>query len=164
VAADLVIGQLLDGPRAARLVTQRALDPAQPGLDTVIDRLRDAASRKQARTPYEREISRAIEHVLVENLMALAGSASMPQVRAIASHKLKGMMTEMNQRGMLIDTPDAEVQVASARYLAEEIKRFLDRPAASMPRQSVPEAPPGAPIGQPAMEWLRRTVGECWGY
>ena len=56
VAADLVIGQLLDPARAARLVEQRALDPAQPGLETVIDRLRDATLRKQARTPYEREI------------------------------------------------------------------------------------------------------------
>ena len=163
VAADLVIGQLLDSSRAARLVAQRALDPAQPGLDTIIDRLRDATSRKQARSTYEREISRAMEHVLVENLMALASNASMPQVRAIASYKLKAMMTEMNQRGLLVNTPDAEAQVASAKYLADEIKRFLDRPAQSLQRQSVPEAPPGAPIGQPAMEWLRRIYGEC-GY
>jgi hypothetical protein len=96
----------------------------------------------------------------------------MPQARAIASYKLKSMMTEftlrsaqreggMNQRGSQADAPDAEAQVANARYLADEIKRFLERPAQPAPRLSVPEAPPGAPIGQPAMEWLKRTLGEC---
>jgi hypothetical protein len=163
VASDLVIGLLLDGPRAARLVTQRALDPSLPGLETVIDRLRDATLRKQARSAYEREITRAMEHVLVENLMSLASTASMPQVRAIATHKLKAMMTEMSQAGRSSGATDAEAQVANARYLADEIKRFLDRPAPPAQRLAVPEAPPGAPIGQPAMEWLRRMFGECGG-
>jgi hypothetical protein len=169
VAADLVMGELLNPARAARLINQRALDPSLPGLDTVIDRLRDAASRKQARSPYEREIVRALEHVLVENLMTLASTGSMPQARAMASYKLKTMMTELalrssqreGGRGSLVDTPDADAQVANARYLADEIKRFLDRPAQPAQRLGAPEAPPGAPIGQPAMEWLRRTFGEC---
>jgi hypothetical protein len=93
--------------------------------------------------------------------MTLAGTATMPQARAMASYKLKSMMTEMNQRGSQADAPDAEAQVANARYLADEIKRFLERPAQPAQRLSVPEAPPGAPIGQPAMEWLKRTLGEC---
>ena len=37
------MGELLNPARAARLINQRALDPTLPGLDTVIDRLRDAA-------------------------------------------------------------------------------------------------------------------------
>jgi len=161
VAADLVMGELLNPARAARLINQRALDPALPGLETVIDRLRDAASRKQARSAYEREITRALEHVLVDNLMTLASTAPMPQVRAIASYKLKAMMTDMQQRGTLMNTADAESQSANAQYLADEIKRFLDRPSQPAQRLAVPEAPPGAPIGQPAMEWLKRTFGEC---
>ena len=163
VAADLVIGQLLDPARAARLVEQNALDPAQPGLEGVIDRLRDATQRKQARSPYEREIVRAMEHVLVENLMSLASTASLPQARAIATFKLKALMKDMTQRGVLLNTPDAEAQSANADYLADEIKRFLERPSQPATRQSVPEAPPGAPIGQPALEWIRRVFGECGG-
>ena len=163
VAADLVMGELLDPARAARLVNQRALDPTLPGLETVIERLRDATLRKQARSAYEREIVRAMEHVLVEHLMTLASTASMPQARAIASYKLKAMMTEMGTRGSLAETPDAEAQVANARYLADEIKRFLERPSPPAQRLAVPDAPPGAPIGQPAMEWLKRTFGECSG-
>jgi len=167
VAADLVMGELLNPARAARLINQRALDPTLPGLDSVIDRLRDAASRKQARSPYEREIVRALEHVLVENLMTLAGTAPMPQARAIASYKLKGMMTELALRTAPREGgpgPDADAQVANARYLADEIKRFLERPAQPAQRLAAPEAPPGAPIGQPAMEWFRRALGECGGY
>ena len=163
VAADLVIGQLLDPARAARLVEQRSLDQAQPGLEGVIDRLREATLRKHARTAYEREILRALEHVLVENLMSLASTASMPQARAIATYKLKAMMKEMTQRGVLMNSTDAEAQSANADYLADEIKRFLERPTQPATRQSVPEAPPGAPIGQPAMEWIRRVFGECGG-
>jgi len=167
VAADLVMGELLNPARAARLINQRALDPTLPGLDSVIDRLRDAAARKQARSPYEREIVRALEHVLVENLMTLAGTAPMPQARAIASYKLKGMMTELALRTAPREGgpgPDADAQVANARYLADEIKRFLERPAQPAQRLAAPEAPPGAPIGQPAMEWFRRALGECGGY
>ncbi len=163
VAADLVMGELLNPARAARLINQRALDPTLPGLETVIERLRDATLRKQARSAYEREILRAMEHVLVEHLMTLASTASMPQARAIASYKLKAMMTEMGTRGSLVETPDAEAQVANARYLADEIKRFLERPSPPAQRLAVPDAPPGAPIGQPAMEWLKRTFGECSG-
>ena len=163
VAADLVMGQLLDPARAARLVEQRSLDQTQPGLEGVIDRLRDATSRKLAKSAYEREILRALEHVLAENLMTLASTASMPQARAIATYKLKAMMKEMSQRGVLLNTPDAEVQSANNEYLADEIKRFLERPSPTATRQSVPEAPPGAPIRQPAMEWIRRVFGECGG-
>jgi hypothetical protein len=161
VAADLVIGQLLDAQRAARLVAQRALDSTLPGLDTVIDRLRDATSVKQARTPYEKEITRAIEHVLVENLIGLASSASMPQVRALATYKLKTMMESMERRGIVLNDPDGTSQLANSAYLADEIKRFLGRPSQPATRMAVPEAPPGAPIGQPAMDWLRRAYGLC---
>ena len=158
VAGDLVIGQLLDPARAARLVTQRAVDPTLPGLETVIDRLRDAASVKHARSPYEAEISRALQYVLVENLMTLAANAPMPQVRAVATYKLKGLAQDLDGPGP-VSTGIA--QVATSSYLAAEIRRFLDRPAPPQQRVAVPEAPPGAPIGQPAMDWLRRVYAEC---
>ncbi len=115
VAAELVMSQLLDPARAARLVEQRSLDPAQPGLEGVIDRLREATQRKQARSPYEREIVRAMEHVLVENLVSLASTASLPQARAIATFKLKALMKEMTQRGVLLNTPGRGSSVSQRR-------------------------------------------------
>jgi hypothetical protein len=38
--------------------------------------------------------------------------------------------------------------------LAMDIQRFLDRPAGPAMSIGAPAAPPGAPIGQPAMDWL----------
>jgi hypothetical protein len=40
--------------------------------------------------------------------------------------------------------------------MAEDIKRFLERPAEMMKPIVAPEAPPGAPIGEEAMDWLAR--------
>jgi hypothetical protein len=163
VAADLVISQLLEPARAARLVAQRALDPLLPGLDTVIDRLRTATSSRAARNAYESEISRATSHVLVDNLTSLAGSAPMPQVRAIATHELKEMMRELERPATPAAGRTSAIQSATEGYLADEIRRFLERPAQPSPRPELPDAPPGAPIGQPAMDWLRNVYGECSG-
>jgi hypothetical protein len=52
-------------------------------------------------------------------------------------------------------------QAAHASLLAADIKRFLDRPAPPATRLEIPEAPPGAPIGEPAMDWLRRLEPPC---
>jgi hypothetical protein len=160
VASQLIIGELLEPARAARLVAQHALDPQLPGLDAVIQRLTDAVSAKHARTPYEREISRATRHVLVEQLITLAGSAGMPQVRALASYRLRALMESL--RGQRAGGRPADIaERAAEEHAAAEIERFLDRPAQPAQRLAVPDAPPGAPIGQPALDWLRRMDGSC---
>jgi hypothetical protein len=38
--------------------------------------------------------------------------------------------------------------------LTRDVRRFLERPAAPYGAPPVPTAPPGAPIGEPAMDWL----------
>jgi hypothetical protein len=165
VAADLVVGQLLEPARAARLVTQRALDSTLPGLETVIDRMVDATSVKRATTAYEAEVSRATQYVVVDALVLPAGNASMPQVRAIATQKLRALATTMStptvQATAAGGVARSSPQAAATAYLVDEIKRFLDRPSAPAQRIAVPGTPPGAPIGQPAMDWLRRVYGEC---
>ena len=46
--------------------------------------------------------------------------------------------------------------------LAADIKRFLERPVpATVASLPAPTAPPGAPIGEPAMEFLRRWMPAC---
>ena len=51
----------------------------------------------------------------------------------------------------------------SAHYalLARDIQRFLDRPAETFSQAETSSAPPGAPIGQPAMDWLGRLEPVC---
>jgi hypothetical protein len=154
VATDMVIAQLLDPARAARLVEQNALDASLPSLGSVIDRLIAATYQAAPANGYDREILQAQQHVLVENLMALADRAPMPQVRAIATSKLRSRMTA----GRATTNGTASVM---ASYLADEIDRFLKRPASAVPIAGAPEAPPGAPIGDPGMDYLGRLGRYC---
>jgi hypothetical protein len=155
VAADLTLGFMFEGARAARMVEQAALDPTLPGLERVIDQVIAATFRTPAATAYEAEIGRAVQRVVVEHLITLAGNASMPQVRAIASHKLRQQIAPLQA------TQARTASAAHGSLLAADIKRFLDRPAPAAVRTEIPDAPPGAPIGEPAMEWLRRVEPPC---
>ena len=156
VASDLTVGFLLDDARAARLVEQHALDPALPGLDTVIDQLVSSTFGATSANAYEAEIARAVQRVVVERLMTLASTADMPQVRAIASQKLQ----QRAQRLAAVPLTNASAS-AHAALLASDIKRFLDRPFAPATRTDIPAAPPGAPIGDPGMDWLGRLGSFC---
>jgi hypothetical protein len=90
--------------------------------------------------------------VAIDRLMDLAANADMPQVRAIATHRLA---RRMQQSGSM--TSGAEADQAHHQLLAADIKRFLDRPHAAYARPPVVDAPPGAPIGgDTGMEFLRR--------
>jgi hypothetical protein len=161
VAADLVTSLVLTSDRAARLVEQKALDPTLPGLEDVIDGLYAASFGATARTPYEAEVQRAVENVVVDALITLASNAAMPQVRAIATRELRQREAALN-RGIPGGTPGITYgAIAHNAELAATIKRFLDRPSAPAPRMTVPEAPPGAPIGEPAMEWRRLIEPAC---
>ncbi len=151
VASELTLSFLLDAERAARLVEQRALDPSLPGLTQVLDVLDGATFDAATANPYEQEIARSVQRVYVDSLMRLAATAGMPQVRAIASQRLRLRM---------IDAGKAQGQ-AHAELLADDIKRFLDRPSPPAQRTDSPQPPPGAPIGEPAMDWFRRLEPLC---
>jgi hypothetical protein len=99
-------------------------------------------------TPYEAAIRRAEERVLVDRVIGLATASSNSQVRAIASWKLSKLAARA--------TPGNDADVANRTLLAADIKRFLERPAETMRVIPAPDAPPGAPIGDPGMDWLAR--------
>jgi hypothetical protein len=156
-AADVTIGSILSPDRAARMIAQHALDPSLPGLDDVIGSLRKATFEAPVASPYEREIRRVTGRVLTGQLMSLAANAPMPQVRAIATAHLAHLQTT----GFTSNT-DAADGPAQA-LLAADIKRFMERPIAPIATPALPEPPPGAPIGDPGMDFLAR-VGWCaWG-
>ena len=154
VAADHTVSQLLDPERAARLVEQKALDPSLPGLDDVLERLLAATWRKAPPplSSYEAEIARAVEHVVAERLMGLAGGARMPQVRALATEAL----------ARRINSPvGGWLGTAHEELLAGDIRRFRERPAAPLASPAIPVAPPGPPIGEPALDYLRSLEPLC---
>jgi len=155
VAADLTIGFVLSNDRAARMVAQKAVNPALPGLADVIDRLTTAAFNAPAGSSYEAEIRRSTERVLVTRLIDLADTAPMPQVRAIALQKLKAIQRRP------IDAATPAGDVAMLQLIASDIQRFLDRPSEPARRVATPGTPPGAPIGDPGMDFLAGYVDEC---
>lgn len=145
-AADLVVQFLFNPERAARLVQQRALDPGQPGLDLVIDRVVSATFDAVPASPYEAEIGRAVQRVVLDRLMGLAVSAEMSQVRAVATQKLTLLA---DRRGPV----SAENRAARALFAAD-IRRFLARPYDPTKSMAAPDAPPGSPIGLPDVEFV----------
>ena len=153
-AADLTLGVLLNEARAARLVEQHALDSSMPGLHGVLDRILAATFAAAPADPYEAEVQRAVQRVVVERVMNLASGADMSQVRAIASATLRVPAAALTATG---SSPAA----AHASLLASDIKRFLERPAPPATATPIPPAPPGAPIGDPGMDWLRMTEPAC---
>jgi hypothetical protein len=144
VAASLTVSSLLTPERAARMVEQKMLDESLPGLDDVLYRLIGASFGADANGAYETEVKRAVEGVVVDRIEWLATNADMPQVRAISTAALGSVRVDLMAMG---DSPHAAM-------LAMGIQRFLERPAEPMALPGMPEAPPGAPIGQPAMDWL----------
>ncbi len=113
----------------------------------MIDTLAAAAFDARAATPYEAEVRRATERVLVDRLIALASTAPAAEVRAIAADRLDSLRARL-------ETVNAPDERPMARLLAADIKRFLERPAEPAKAGPIPAAPPGAPIGDAGERWL----------
>ena len=142
-AAELTLDVLLNAQRAARLVEQAAFDPRLPGLQEVLDRLGEATFASAAEGGYQAEVKRVIEDAVVRELVELAGSAPMPQVRAMA-----GLWLRDRRDRLAALAPGAPVaERAHALRLVDQIDRFLERPAEPWAPPRPVETPPGSPIG-----------------
>ena len=139
--------------RAARMVEQKALNPALPGLEDVTDRLIATVFDAKPADGYQTEIGRGLQRILASQLMGLVTGSNMSQVRAIAAFKLKALQQRMSARGNVATLAQAER--AHAQLLAADIQRFLDKPTDPATRiLATPPAPPGAPIGDRGMDYL----------
>jgi hypothetical protein len=150
VAATHTFASIFQAERSARLVEQHALDQTLPGLGEVIDQVGASLVQAAPAGPYEAEIARAVQRVAAEQLMALAASAEMPQVRAIVTLKLDAA------RRQLLNTANSgadEAVSAHASLLGRDIARFLENPD-TYKRPAPIVVPPGAPIGEPGWDWL----------
>jgi hypothetical protein len=149
IAADITIGFILKPERAARILAQHVVEPTLPGLDEVIDRVTKATFEAATTSPYEEEIRRAMERVLVDRLTWLATASPNGQVRAVASLKLDQIGARLRSES---GKPDADR--AQHMLLAADIKRFLERPAEVQKLIPTAPAPPAAPIGDMGQDWL----------
>jgi hypothetical protein len=150
VASDVTIGFVLELDRAARVVAQHAVEPSLPGLEEVIDRLTKATFDAPVASPYEAEVRRSEERVLVDRVMWLATGSRNGQVRAVATLKLSKLAARLKA-----EAPAGEAEQAQHMLLAADITRFLNRPTDPAKPMPAPDAPPGAPIGgDTGSDWL----------
>jgi hypothetical protein len=153
-AADLTLTQVLDPARAARLTSQSAYDPTLPSFGTVLDRIVAAIFDDRPAGAYAAEVHRAVARGLVDRLMTLAGEAPMPQVRAVATSRLRRIAARLKAAPAVTDA-----QAAHAQLVQADIARFLDRPFPQARPSTPPAVPPGAPIGSGA--WSSVDDGWC---
>ena len=128
---------------------EHAENTALPGLREVIERLEKATFGAAAATPYEQEVRRVEERVLVDRVTWLATSAPNAQVRAVATLALTELAARLKAQPGVGDGERAQHAL-----MAADIKRFLERPAEPAAIMPAPDAP-GAPIGgDTGMDWL----------
>ncbi len=157
IASDVTIGFVLEPDRAARVVAQYAIDPTLPGLEEVIDRLTKATFDGVAANPYEEEILRASQRVLVDRLMWLAGRAPLAQVRAVALLRLERLRERLKD-----DAAEDDATRAHRLLMANDLGRFMERPSEIIAPTYTSTAPPGAPIGgDVGMDWLSPVLWDC---
>jgi hypothetical protein len=141
-AAGLTVRLILNPQRAARLIQQRAADPAIDGLGEVIDRLLAATWRAPKSAGATGEVQRAVNMVVLYQLMALAhDQTAAAQARAVAWAKLE----EVRKYAAGTGAPDPLWQ-AHLDFAAAQIKYYQENPK-EIPITRPAEAPPGQPIG-----------------
>jgi hypothetical protein len=144
VSASHTVNTLLTADRAARMVEQALFDASLPSLRDVLGRVIDASFGATANGAYEAQVKRVVEGVVIDRIQWLAANASMPEVRAVSTSVLSRM------HGNLVAMTDSP----HATTMAMGIQRFLERPAEAGGIPGALSAPPGAPIGQAARDWL----------
>jgi hypothetical protein len=151
VAASHTVNNLLTSDRAARLEQQAALDPDQLSFEAVLGGLVRATFGEAPSDAYEAQIHQAVQAVVVDRMMWLAANASMYSARATANATLSRIATRLGGQAD-----------GHSMTLAQDIQRFMDRPAAPATAPAGVNAPPGAPIGQPAMNWIIGSPAQDW--
>jgi hypothetical protein len=137
--AAMVLEQLLDPERAARLVVFADREPEAPALNEVLEAVRRATFEPGAAdsTAMHRSLRRVAQREAADAMMILGAHAdSTPEVKAAAHAALEGIRTRVQNS-----------QEADLRLLARDIARYLENPAEYAPKSSAPPQPPGAPLG-----------------
>ena len=140
----MVVEQILDAERAARLV---AFADRQPNaltlpevLETIIKTTWDAPD---AATPVLKSIQRVTRREALDAMMMLGGNANAtPEVRAVVLQRIARLGEQLQ-----VKTGDDPIAAALTAQAKDDIRRFLANPTANAPRSSALPQPPGAPIG-----------------
>jgi hypothetical protein len=141
--ADMVIGQLLQPDRAARLISFADRQQSALTLPEALNVLMTntwLAPRDQ--TPMQRSLRRVTQQVVLDSLVALAANAkTTPEGRAVAMEQL----VQLKKRIAAQHDPDT-VTEAHLRQAERDITAFLANPVLPAGRTVAPPQPAGAPL------------------
>jgi hypothetical protein len=141
--ADMVIGQLLEPERAARLISFADRQDNALTLPEALNTLMTNtwfAPRDQ--TPMQRSLRRVTQRVLLDSIMGLAANPkTTPEVRAVAMEQLVQLKAKLAAQ----TDPDA-VTEAHFRQSERDIAQFLTNPVLPAGKTVAPPQPAGAPL------------------
>ena len=139
----MTISGLLEPNRAARTISFNARDRANPHFSEVVAALVKATWGVSVPLDAKHAaVQRAVQSLTVARLMDLAASdRAQPQVRAVASEALRLLLATVKR-------PVVNREIAAHhRATADDIERFLARPAEPRKQSTPLQTPPGDPIG-----------------
>lgn len=146
-AAVLVLDQIAQPERAARLAYQQDFLPETPGLLDVFGRVTGTLFTDGVPGDgYDAELQRVTQQAWVDALVRLATDAAAPAVSARTLHHLRGLQQ------WLAAHPGAggdDETAAHRAALHDELTRYLARPYRPGDRPARPALPAGSPIGAP---------------
>jgi hypothetical protein len=138
--ADLVIAEILQPQRMARLAEQHALNDSMPGSELVINALLERSSFTDTGLEgYAGAIREIVDWRILQGLFRLAADpAANEQVREDCYGAIEALRARLER--------PARRGSAHARAAQIEIRRFLERVQSTAPA-ALETVPPGSPIG-----------------
>jgi len=146
----LVLEQLLDPQRAARLITfadrqANALTLPETLAAVIKTTWNGGAANEPAKL---KSLRRVTQRAALDSMMLLgAHTQTTPETRAVTLEQLTRLRAAIAAR----HDPDA-VTEAHLRQCERDLKRYLENPASYAPKSNALPQPPGAPIGMRSQE------------
>jgi hypothetical protein len=144
--AYMVVGQLLEPDKAARLIS--FADRQENALtlpETLTAMLTNTWMAPRDQTGMARSLRRVTQQVTLDSMMSLAANPrTTPEARAVVMDQLVQLKAKLADK----HDPDA-VTEAFVRQSERDITRFLTNPIMPPGKVIAPPQPAGAPLGQP---------------
>ena len=141
-AAHMTCRMIFHPERANRQVEYHSRDSNQPGLEKVLERVIKETIYSKAKDNHNREIKRAVDHVILDHLISLSNNkASSPSTQSIVLGNIQSLRFELGRK-----KTNSEKDEYHSNLLKRKIDIYLNDPK-NYQAIEVPKAPPGSPIG-----------------
>ncbi len=143
--AQLIVDEVLQPERAARLVAQASHDAAGLTVGEVIDTLMAATAARSADSRHSAALRRVAQRAVVDRMLALAADADAAQeVRDLVELRLATIRADANRRATAAGPEGVRAHWAG---IARDIGRWLDDREAPKVTPALP-SPPFDPFGE----------------